>query len=75
MGNQPSPLPAHKLGLSIKEMAEAIGVCGRTVINAINAGELRVVHVGRRVIIPRAAAEKFLERDRRLTASVKGKKA
>jgi excisionase family DNA binding protein len=51
-------------GYSIKEVAEMHGCCERTVINLIEQGELQVRRLGRKVIIPAAAAEKLLDRDR-----------
>jgi excisionase family DNA binding protein len=54
----------ERLGYSIAEVAQQIGVCSRTIINAIQAGELKAVRIGRRVIISRQNAEKFLTRDR-----------
>lgn len=58
-----APLPADRLAFSIAEAARASGLCGRTIMNFINAGKLRSRRVGRRVLILRGDLERFLSRD------------
>lgn len=49
------------LALSIEEMAAALNLGRGKAYAAIREGGLPLVKVGRRVLVPRAALEKFLE--------------
>ena len=54
------------VALGPEEAAEWIGVGRTTVYRVIDAGELSVVHVGRKVFIPIEALEAY--RERKLTS-------
>jgi excisionase family DNA binding protein len=56
-------LPAERLSFSIAEAARVSGLCGRTIVNYINAGKLRIRRKGRRVLILRSDLERWLSRD------------
>ncbi|MBZ5515126.1 MAG: helix-turn-helix domain-containing protein [Acidobacteriia bacterium] len=56
-------IPVERLSFSIAEAAAASGLCGRTIVNYINAGRLRVRRKGRRVLVMRQDLERFLNRD------------
>lgn len=49
--------------LARREAAKALGICLRMLDYLIERGELPARRVGRRVLIPRAALEKFARRD------------
>ena len=61
--NVKTTLPVERLSFSIAEAATASGLCGRTLVNYINAGKLRVRRKGRRVLVMRRDLELFLNRD------------
>jgi excisionase family DNA binding protein len=48
--------------LSISESGRFIGVGRTTIYSLVSKGELPVVHVGRRALIPRHALVAFVER-------------
>jgi excisionase family DNA binding protein len=50
----------RKLGLSVKEAAEALGVHTNHVYRLIWRGELKAARLGGRVIIPRRELERLL---------------
>ena len=50
-----------RLTLTVPEAAQALGVSQRHVINCINRGELPARRLGRRILIPLAALEAWLE--------------
>ena len=52
---------AEQLALSVKEAAALLGVNPLTVYEAINRDEFPHVRVGRRVLIPRSALQKWLD--------------
>lgn len=47
--------------MTVVEAAAAVGVHHLTLRKAIARGDLRVVRIGRRILIPRRALEAFLE--------------
>lgn len=49
-----------KLSYSVKEAAEATGLCEKTIRSKIRAGELAAAYVGTKIIIPRFAIEQWL---------------
>ena len=56
-------LPIERLAYSIAEGAAASGLCGRTLVNYINDGKLKVIRKGRRILILRSELLRFLNRD------------
>ena len=54
----------EQLLIGRREAAEALGICLRQLDYMIERGELPVRRIGRRVLIPRAALEQFVRRDR-----------
>jgi excisionase family DNA binding protein len=55
------------LAVGVKEAARRLGVCERTVMNAIYCKELTSRKIGRRRVIPVSALESFLRRDHDLS--------
>jgi|GEM_PF-1473236 len=56
-----APLPC--LAMTVEEAAEVLRLSRCTVLDLIGEGRLRVVRVGRRIIIPAKAIEAFLNPD------------
>ncbi|MCC6669413.1 MAG: helix-turn-helix domain-containing protein [Planctomycetes bacterium] len=54
-GTTPSPL-----ALSLAEAADALGVSARTVWSLANGHKIPTLRVGRRLLIPRLALEKWI---------------
>lgn len=53
--------PRAPLGYSPKEVADSLGVSRKTILEAIKRKDLHAVRFGRRIVIPKAALDKFLE--------------
>lgn len=53
----------EKILVSIKEAAELLSVCPRTILNLIAAKQLPSRKAGRRRLVPRNALEQFARRD------------
>ena len=49
-----------RLVLSVPEAAELLGLSTPTAYQAVNAGKIPNIRIGRRILIPRAALLKFL---------------
>ena len=57
-----SSIPTHhRVALSVKEVAELIGMNKPTLYQYVNSGQLPSLKVGRRRLIRREALEKFLK--------------
>ncbi len=56
--SNPTP-PVQRLALSVDECAQAVGLSSRYVRTLIQRGQLRVLRVGRRVLVPIAEVERF----------------
>jgi len=52
-----------KLTLSVQEAAQALGIHKNTLQKLINQGSIRVVRLGRRVLIPTAELRRLLGED------------
>jgi len=50
----------ERLTYSVKEVAEALGVCRATVDAAIHSGQIRAVKIGNRNLIPAQALRDLL---------------
>jgi excisionase family DNA binding protein len=50
-----------KLAYSVEECCDALGVCTETLMEAVRRQEIRVVRLGRRILIPRSWLEQALE--------------
>jgi excisionase family DNA binding protein len=48
--------------LSVRECGELLGIGRSKTYELISAGDLQVVRIGRRTLVPRAAALEFIER-------------
>ena len=70
MTSNPTPNPPRitsatvpKLALSYAEAADALALCQRTVEELVAVGKLPVVRVGRRVLLPVAGLQAWLEKE------------
>jgi excisionase family DNA binding protein len=64
-GNEsPRALTEYPDVLLPREVADLLRVSTRTVYRAINEGALPAIRVGRRVVVPRRALERLLDRSR-----------
>ncbi|MFN9271070.1 MAG: helix-turn-helix domain-containing protein [Planctomycetaceae bacterium] len=50
----------NRLAFSFRELADAIGVCPRSIANWVARGELRAIKVGSRTVVTVAEAERWL---------------
>ena len=50
----------EKMTLTVEEAGRILGISRSTAYEAVRRGELPVVHIGRRLLVPRAALEKLL---------------
>jgi excisionase family DNA binding protein len=61
-GKGPGTDPLHgRLALSVRETAEALGLCEKTVRRLIRRGQLRASTALRHLLIPRSEIIRFLE--------------
>jgi excisionase family DNA binding protein len=59
-GAQPEPGAAVRL-LRVSEVAERLGISRGSVYTILGRGELRALHVGRRVLISMSELERFIQ--------------
>lgn len=64
MPSETPSLPSPSLLLSIPEVCETTRLGRRKIWELTNCGELPIVRVGRRVLIPRADLERWIESKR-----------
>ncbi len=57
----------ERLTLSVQEAAKALGIGRNLAYDRIKTGEIPVLKIGKRLLVPRAALEKLLERGRLVT--------
>lgn len=50
----------QKLGYSVKELSELIGICERKIWEEIKNKNLQVSRIGRRVVVSASAVDKWL---------------
>ena len=55
--------PVPRLALTVAEAATASAIGQKELYRRINAGDLRVVRLGRRIIVPVVELEKWLDRE------------
>jgi excisionase family DNA binding protein len=48
--------------LSVEQAARALGIGRGTAYQAVRAGDIPSIRIGRRIVVPRAALERFLAR-------------
>lgn len=61
--NSPETKPANQLRrlLSLKQVAHELGLSARTVSTLIAKGQIKAVRIGRRVLLPVAEVERFVQ--------------
>jgi excisionase family DNA binding protein len=57
---QETVAPAARLALSVEETAARLGVGRAAAYEAIKRGEIPILKIGRRILVPLAALEKLL---------------
>ena len=56
-----------RLTLSIEETAKLLGICRNLCYDRVKTGEIPVIKIGRRLLVPRRALEKLLEQGQPVT--------
>jgi len=59
----PEPSPIPKLAYTIEEASEALNMGKSMTFSLINEGRLRVVRLGRKILVPVTECQAFLERE------------
>jgi excisionase family DNA binding protein len=67
------PIVDDVLAVAVPEAARRLGVCPRTIVNLIEAGELVSRKIGRRRVVPVSALALFLRHDHLIDHKSKGK--
>jgi len=62
-----------KLTLSIEEAAKVLGIGRNLCYECVKTGEIPVIKIGRRLLVPKKALEKLLEEPQPLTLTRAGK--
>jgi excisionase family DNA binding protein len=62
------PDPVEKPTLTVEEVAEVLGVSRSTAYDAVKTGQLPVVRINARWLIPTAALQRWLEEQKPATA-------
>ena len=62
-----------KLTLSIEEAAKVLGIGRNLCYERVKTGEIPVIKIGRRLLVPKKALEKLLEEPQPLTLTWAGK--
>ena len=62
-----------KLTLSIEEAAKVLGIGRNLCYERVKTGEIPVIKIGRRLLVPKKALEKLLEEPHPLTLTRAGK--
>jgi len=57
----------ERLTLTIEETAKLLGIGRQLAYNRVKTGEIPVIKIGRRLLVPRRALEKLLERGQPVT--------
>ena len=62
-----------KLTLSIEEAAKVLGIGRNLCYERVKTGEIPVIKIGRRLLVPKKALEKLLEEPQPLNPTLAGK--
>jgi excisionase family DNA binding protein len=62
-----------KLTLSVEEAAKLLGIGRNLCYDRVKTGEIPVVKIGRRLLVPRSALEKLLDNPKPLNLTPAGK--
>jgi excisionase family DNA binding protein len=65
---QEFPMPTECQTLKIEEAAKILGISRNTAYEAVKSGQVPIVKIGRRLLVPRAALERMLETAAPITA-------
>lgn len=52
----------RRAAMSVEEAAQELGICRNAAYAAVKEGQIPSIRIGRRLIIPRAAFERMLQR-------------
>jgi excisionase family DNA binding protein len=58
---QEFPMPNERQTLKIEEAAKILGISRNTAYEAVKSGQVPIIKIGRRLLVPRAALERMLE--------------
>ncbi|OGO21496.1 MAG: hypothetical protein A2Z28_03390 [Chloroflexi bacterium RBG_16_51_9] len=64
-------MEAERLTLTVEETAKLLGIGRQLAYDRVKTGEIPVVKVGRRLLVPRRALEKLLDEPRPLNQASK----
>ncbi len=62
-----------KLTLSVEEAAKLLGIGRNLCYDRVKTGEIPIIKIGRRLLVPRRALEKLLEEPKPLNLTPAGK--
>lgn len=54
-------MATERLTVSVPEAAKLLGIARNSAYNAVHEGRIPSLRIGKRIVVPRAALEKFLE--------------
>jgi excisionase family DNA binding protein len=54
-------MPTERKTCSVAEAAKILGISRNTAYDAVKSGQVPIVKIGRRLLVPRAALERMLE--------------
>lgn len=60
-------METERLTLTIEETARLLGIGRQLAYDRVKTGEIPVIKIGRRLLVPRSALVKFLERGQLIT--------
>lgn len=60
-------METEKLTLTVDETAKILGIGRQLAYNRVKTGEIPVIKIGRRLLVPRRALEKLLEQGQAVT--------
>lgn len=62
-------MESERLTLTIEETAKVLGIGRQLAYDKVKTGEIPVIRIGRRLLVPRRALEKLLEEPRPLNSN------
>lgn len=63
----------ERLTLTVKEAAKLLGIGRQLAYERVKTGEIPVIKIGRRLLVPRRALEKLLEERKPINLTLAGK--
>jgi len=72
-GKEANKVEEEKLTLTVEETAKLLGIGRNLCYDRVKTGEIPVIKVGRRLLVPRRALERLLEEPRPFNLTLGGK--